>query len=97
MGLATIHEMIVDHNAFKRNLEVSIRMQHPDPLEIVIFCRIRTLNMTRLVIASNLKVTSVFAETHCELSLFNDSLLIHHIVDGLEPVQIHAGSHCAQT
>ena len=52
--------------------------------------------MTCLIITTNLKVAAVFAKTHGEDALVNDSLLFHHFVDWLEPVHIHSWAFRAE-
>ena len=48
--------------------------------------------MTCTVIATNLEITTVFTQAHGELSLLDNLLLLHHIIDRLKSVQIHPGS-----
>ena len=53
--------------------------------------------MTSLIIASNLKISAVFPETHRELPLIDYALFLHHIIYRLKSVQVLARSLRAQT
>ena len=53
--------------------------------------------MAGLIVAADLKVASIFTKAHREHSLINYTLLFHHVVDGLESVDVRARSLCTQT
>ena len=53
--------------------------------------------MTGLVVTTNLKVATVLAEAHREHALLDDALLFHHVVDGLESIDVRARSLRTQT
>lgn len=84
--------MIIDHHASKMNLEVVIFVKNFGPLNIVIdviqeaFWVWGAWNMSCLVISSDLEIATVFAETHRELAIFNDPLLVHHVVDWFKAI-----------
>lgn len=83
--------MVIHRDAAEGNLEVVILFEHAKPSQIFVS------DVTGLVIASHLEVPSVLAQAHCELPLLNDVLLLHHVVNGLEPIQIHSRLLTAET
>ena len=93
--IAAIHNMVVNRNTSEGYLEIIVGVEHFDPLHIVVRLTV-PLQVARLVVASNLEVAAVFAEAHGNLAFFDDTLLLHHIVYGLESIQIHARSLRAQ-
>ena len=94
MRLTTIHQMIVHHDSAETHFEVIIRVQNFNPFDIVIWQGVwrrgRLWNVTSLVIASNLKISTVLPETHRKLSLIDDALLLHHVIYRLKSVQVLA-------
>ena len=53
--------------------------------------------MAGLIVAADLEVASILTKAHREHSLFNYTLLFHHVVDGLESIDVRARSLRTQT
>lgn len=88
--LSSFHLVIIHHHTAIRHFKVSVSIQHLDPCDVFSASQFSVLEMTCVVIASDLKVASILTETHGELSLFNDALLLHHVVDRFKSIQIHS-------
>lgn len=53
--------------------------------------------MAGLIVAADLEVASILTKAHREHSLINYTLLFHHVVDGLESIDVRARSLRTQT
>ena len=88
--LSSLHLVIIHHHTTIWHFEVGVCIQHLDPCNVFIVSQFFVLKMPCVVIASDLEVASILTQTHGELSLFDDALLLHHVVDRLKPIQIHS-------
>ena len=94
MRIATIHQMIIDHHAFEIHFKVIIRVQKLDPLELIVWlgvCRCaRPSNVSRLIVASHLEISTVLSEAHSKLAFIDDALFVHYIVNWFKSIQVLA-------
>ena len=80
--------MVIHLHAPEVNFEIVILVQNFDPPEFLILFSFA--DMSCLIIAAHLHITSILTEAHSELALLDNLLLEHDIVDWLKPVKIHS-------
>ena len=82
--------MIVHPNAAERNFEIITNTKELDPCHVKTIVPFLVDQVTRLIVAADLKIAAIFAKAHREDAVLNDALLLHHVINGLKSINIHA-------